>query len=307
MPHGAHAVPRWDERMQSLNSILVGVDIEQALLIAERAGTRLTLVHSTAHDRYLDPIGMGTIIVGEGPREEAMDRMLALVQDAIDREIECELVMDDRPAGEALVDRAERANADLLLVGKRSKAERDGRRLGRVSKKLVRSATMPLWIVSEDHVGPVRTIVAATDFSSVGNHAVAGAAALAQLFEARLFVVHAVPLEFLPSAAFGTDGFAARADVEQSARIRGATERLAELCDTLAGDVTFEVLDRPPYDALRDFVRDREADLLALGTASRHGLARFLVGNTAEWLVDSIDASLLAFPPSSIPGEPSRP
>lgn len=298
--------------MENLKSIVVGVDvtpsglgitegslraIDQALWVTERSGARLTFVHSTASDRYLDPVVGNTVVVGVGPREEAMDAMLALVERAQEQGIDCDLVLDDRTAGEALADRAARLEADLLLVGKRSSAERDGRRLGRVSKRLIRTSRVPVWVVSADHVGPVRTIVAATDFTAVGNQAVSGAAWLARWFDARLLVVHAVPLEFLPSASYAAEEFTARADEEQSARMRGARERLDELCASLSHPATPHVLDKPPYDALRDFAREQGADLLALGTAARHGISGFLVGNTAEWLVDAVEASILTFPP----------
>jgi nucleotide-binding universal stress UspA family protein len=298
--------------MEQLRSIAVGVDvdpagaslssgslraIEQALWLTERSAARLTLVHATALDRYFDPIGGNTVVVGVGPREEVLDQMLELVDRAEDQGIDCELVLDGRPADEALPDRAVRANADLLLVGKRSTAERDGRRLGRVSKRLIRTASVPVWVTSADHVGPVKTIVAATDFSAVGNHAAAGAAWLARLFRADLHVVHAVPLEFLPAESYAATEVVTVVGVERSARMQGARQRLDELCASLAVDATPHVLDRPPYDALSDFVLEKQADLLALGTASRHGIAGFLVGNTAEWLVDSVGASLLAFPP----------
>jgi len=299
--------------MEHLTCIMVGVDvepagrdissgsmraIEQALWITERSGARLVLLHSTAHDRYLDPIGMNTVIVGEGPREEVLDGLLELVERAGEQDIDCELVLDDRPAGDALVDRAVRSGADLILVGKRSEAERDGRRLGRVSKKLLRTSSVPVWVASADHIGPVKTIVAATDLSAVGNGAARNAAGLARLFEADLHVVHAVPLEFLPPANFPGEDVIAHADVEQSVRISGAKKRLDELCGEMPVEAHAHVLDRPPYDAVRDFAKEHEADLVVLGTASRHGLAGFLVGNTAEWLLDSIDASLLAFPPT---------
>ncbi len=272
--------------------------VEQALWAAKSLGARVSFLHSTARDRYLDPLGAGYVIVGEGPREEALERMQGLVDRAEGLGVDAELALDERDLSDFVQAFVAERGADVVFAGKRSRAERDGRRLGRASRRLMRSASAPVWVTSPAHAGAVQRIVAATDFSATADRALFLAAKLAERFHAELHVVHAVPLEFLPSADFGAETFYQSADVEQSARVQAARQRLREQCEALAVPAEAHVLDQPPYDALRDFARTRDADLVVLGTAARKGLAGFFIGNTAEWLIEELDASLLAVPPA---------
>ncbi len=270
--------------------------VEQALWLAERFGAQVTFLHSTARDRYFDPLSSGYVVVGEGPREETMVRLQELVDRARAQGLAAELVLDEAETTEFVKAFVERTGADVVLAGKRSSEERDGRRLGRVSKRLLRTSPAPIWVTNAAHAGPVRTIVAATDFSTTSEKVVTTAALLAERCEAELHVVHAVPIEFLPSADFGAEAFQHRADADQAERMHAARERLEALRSSLPVPATVAVLDGAPYDALRDHALEVRADLVALGTAARRGLAGFFIGNTAEWLVDSIEASLLVVP-----------
>jgi universal stress protein E len=300
------------EPLQDWKHVVVGVDLEpaqvgltggtqravdQALWIAARFGARVSFLHSTARDRYFDPVGSGYVVVGEGPRAEAMELLQGLVDRATREGLTAELVLDEQEPAELMRTFVERSRADLVVAGKRSREERDGRRLGRVSKRLLRTSPVPVWVTNAGHSGPVRTIVAATDFSPVSEAVVATAAHFAGRTGAALHVVHAVPIEFLPSADFGSESFQHRADLDQSERMSAARGRLEALRAVLPVPAIVHVLDRPPYDALRDYATEAQADVVALGTAARKGLAAFFIGNTAEWLVDAIDASLLVVPP----------
>jgi len=50
-------------------------------------------------------------------------------------------------------------------------------------------------------------------------------------------------------------------------------------------------------DVLLEAVEELEPDLVVLGTSSRRGIAGFLMGNTAERLLDRIPASILGVKP----------
>jgi len=300
------------ERKADWKHVVVGVDaepaevgltagtlraVDQAMWIAARYGAGITFLHSTARDRYFDPLGSGYVVVGEGPREETMVLLQELVERARREGLAAELVLDGQEPAELIRSFVERTGADLVVAGKRSTAERDGRRLGRVSKRLLRTSPVPVWVTNAGHSGPVKTVVAATDFSPVSEAVVATAAHFAQRTGAALHVVHAVPIEFLPSADFGSESFQHRADLDQSERMSAARGRLEALRANLPVPAIVHVLDRPPYDALRDYAAEAQADVVVIGTAARKGLAGFFIGNTAEWLVDSVDASLLVVPP----------
>ena len=279
--------------------------VDQALWLAGRVGARLSFVHSTTRDRYLDPLLGEYVIVGHGPTEAGGQALEGLLAEAESAGVTAELLLREEKPWLAVARFAESSGADLVMAGKRSRDERDGRRLGSQSKRLLRKCPVPVWVTSEAHAGEVRTIVAATDFTPVGDRAVWSAGALARILGARLHAVHAVPMEFLPSARYATTEFAARYEEEQSLRMKAARRSLDQVVQGLHGEVEAEahVLDRPAYDAVRDFAHERGADLVVLGTVSRGGLSGFLLGNTAERLLDGIEASLLAIKPEDWAGQ----
>ncbi|NNU15797.1 universal stress protein [Parvularcula sp. ZS-1/3] len=53
----------------------------------------------------------------------------------------------------------------------------------------------------------------------------------------------------------------------------------------------------PLHSALPDAIKDYSVSLMVLGTANRKGLAGLFIGNTAEWLIDRIETSLLVVKP----------
>ena len=52
-----------------------------------------------------------------------------------------------------------------------------------------------------------------------------------------------------------------------------------------------------PSHAILDEVKQRDPDLLVMGTLSRGGIAGLLVGNTAEKVLERVDCSLLTVKP----------
>ena len=49
-----------------------------------------------------------------------------------------------------------------------------------------------------------------------------------------------------------------------------------------------------PEDVIADIVQDVDAELVILGAPTRNGFSAFLIGNTAEMVIDSINCDLLA-------------
>lgn len=54
-----------------------------------------------------------------------------------------------------------------------------------------------------------------------------------------------------------------------------------------------------PGTEISQLVAKVEADLVVMGTVARTGIAGFLIGNTAEKILHSVDSSVLAVKPSS--------
>jgi len=125
----------------------------------------------------------------------------------------------------------------------------------------------------------LQRILVATDFSPHADRAFEWAAALARRFSAQLELVTSV---FVMPFAPGPPGIGIPADFTRGLR-EGAERRLAELAARAAGlRVTTTVLHEDPSSGICALAREHRADLLALGTRGRAGLAHVLLGSVAE-------------------------
>ena len=125
----------------------------------------------------------------------------------------------------------------------------------------------------------LKRILVATDFSPHADRAFEWAAALARRFSAELELVTSV---FVMPFAGGPPGVAMPADFVRGLR-EAAERRLGELAARAGGvRVTSTVLHEDPSSGICALARERRADLLALGTRGRAGLAHVLLGSVAE-------------------------
>lgn len=128
---------------------------------------------------------------------------------------------------------------------------------------------------------PPRLIVVPVDFGPASRTALALATHLARVTNAELVVLHVFAL---PPGGLGD--VAARMSREASARIiSDAREGVAAMIASLdrAGVRPRVVLEEgDPRTAIGELAAREHADLVVLGTHAREGLARLLIGSTAE-------------------------
>jgi nucleotide-binding universal stress UspA family protein len=127
----------------------------------------------------------------------------------------------------------------------------------------------------------VTHILVATDFSPHAERALEWGIALAKRFSARLHLVTSV---FVVPFSSGPPGSQMPADFLRGIR-DAADRRLSELSQRLTADglrVGYTVLHEDPSSGICALAREKEVDLLALGTRGRAGLAHVLLGSVAE-------------------------
>lgn len=126
----------------------------------------------------------------------------------------------------------------------------------------------------------IKRILAATDFSQLGNEAVRRAALLAAREDAELLLVHAFPRLAALDAAFGAgDGLPSRlraaAEVNLDARVDAA--RAAG-----AGRVRREIAEGSAHRAVADAAESFRPDLVVIGAHGKGALQQFFLGGTAS-------------------------
>ena len=292
--------------MQRLRHILVGVDLDpttgsltegsraaasRALWLAGRTGAGIEYLYST-HRNSEDELA-GKACSPEAGRAELEELSQAMGAGAVKLEV------TDAPPALALARRVVADTSDLVVVGKRNQAQSPDRLLGSISMQLVRGCPSPVWVVKAEQQQRHQAIVAATDLSAVGDRATEYGAFLAGAEECELWVVHAwqMTLELQMSASrLGQEEFESR----QKEIITAARDHILALpAVTDLGQRARPVVVRDaPSRAILAVVAESKPDLVVMGTISRSGVSGFLVGNTAERLLNMLDCSLLTVKPA---------
>lgn len=193
---------------------------------------------------------------------------------------------------------AMRASADLVVVG------RDPERsfFGGPALRILRNAPCPVWIAPSGSSGRPHRILAAIDPFETGTprdqldrSILEHAATIASAERAQLHVVHVWNTSGLPA------GSSARVWQEWRGAARAELQkRINRLVDQIAGDLetTQHLVEGEPAEAITSLARRAEIDLIVMGTVARTGVAGFLIGNTAEEVVQEARCSLLSVKPS---------
>ncbi|HEY0821322.1 MAG TPA: universal stress protein [Rhizobacter sp.] len=178
--------------------------------------------------------------------------------------------------------------AGLVVLGIAKDARMERIQLGSTVDALVRGSRVPVLNVRGRARGPYRHVVIATDFS---DHSMNALRVATSWFEgARLTLFHA----YIPPGASAEAGSTAddtwRASITQEYISHVAR---AELPDAVAARVQ-RVIERGETEALlADYVASADVDLVVLGSHGRSGIARALLGSTAENLLHTLDCDTL--------------
>ncbi|MEM7516847.1 MAG: universal stress protein, partial [Planctomycetota bacterium] len=182
-------------------AILVGLDIDrkedavhqgsrqaahQAAWLAKLMGARLRFVHSTFDDRLSNSVELTPVL-----RATLEDFVAEFMEDGL----EAELVVSSDRAWHVLIQEVLAGRGDLVVVGKREREREKGRKLGAVARKLLRKCPCPVWVVRPEHDLVYRLVLAATDFSEVGQRSINFAGMIAGANEGcELHIVHSYRL-----------------------------------------------------------------------------------------------------------------
>ncbi len=189
---------------------------------------------------------------------------------------------------------------------------------GSTDMHLLRKCPCPVWIMKDREKRAYQCIVAAVDTEHGGQDGqttglnrqileIASSLALSEFAE--LHIVHAWQVwgeGLLNTPRFN---FSKNGEVEQWVQNQKKAEEdkvasLGRELEAILGAETMEYLQPAmhnikgePQEVIPDYVRESGADLVVMGTVARTGIPGFIMGNTAESILSSIECSVLAVKP----------
>jgi nucleotide-binding universal stress UspA family protein len=190
---------------------------------------------------------------------------------------------------DAIVRAAETHGCDLIVTGV-ARYEPLGRLvLGSTVERLVRRSRLPLLIVRKRGRQAYRHVVAATDFSEASRHALEAAVRFFPLARLTLFHAYDVPMRMLVSDPAGhTQQFK---DLAAASSIEFLKQ--TDLKGWPGGKPEVLLEDGEPDRLLHDYARDKDIDLVALGSHGHSALFDVLLGSVAQRLLGLLPCDVL--------------
>lgn len=262
--------------------------VDQALTLARHHGASLVFV--TVLEHADSPIPGHENTVHDVLRERIGRHFERLVKRCENANLDVDVVIREGRAWHRLIEEINLTKADLVMVcPKRDDGPLEQLIHGSTTERLLRKSPAPVHVVcGRAHVPPKRILVP-VDFSDVSAGCIEVARAMAESSGAEVTVVHGVsyPNEIaLRREANGPELMAEyRKEVHADVRAKAAA---------LIGDapMEFTMTDQWIVDALPGLVTEGGFDLVVMGSVGRSGIVGFIVGNTAEKIFRTVDASL---------------
>jgi nucleotide-binding universal stress UspA family protein len=157
---------------------------------------------------------------------------------------------------------------------------------------MVRTATVPILITGPAIPG-IRRVLAAVDLSSAARPTLVAAERIADLYDAKLRVLHVVePMPLLPELP---------ASLTVNELVAFAENELEESVWPLIGRADAEQLVRRghPAETIAQDAAEWAADLIVVGTHGKGWVDRVLIGSVTERLLNSLPAAMLVVPVSA--------
>lgn len=178
---------------------------------------------------------------------------------------------------------------------------------GSTAMDLLRTCPCPVWILRPDRTPDFDRIVAAVDADATGpgaelNDAVLEiSAALAELENAELHIVHAWELwmeQLLRNRSRLREEDLQAMLKEKHDQVQADFQTLLQKLNLDNDKVASHLIKGSAGFTVPEFVLQQQADLLVMGTVCRTGIEGLLIGNTAETILNDVNASVLALKPN---------
>jgi nucleotide-binding universal stress UspA family protein len=197
-----------------------------------------------------------------------------------------------------------REQHDLVIINAEEKEGIRARLFGTTAMHLMRKCPCPVLVVKRAQIRPYTRILAAVAPSEhyskrdlLNPLILQLAGSMAHREAAELHVVH-VLWHF-------SDHTGIQHTTEEAQEAKGqVTLQHKQYFDALLGEANISslkpylhLLEGDPDERIPELVKEQNIDLLVMGTVCHTGIAGFLIGNTAEEILNQVDCSVLALKP----------
>ncbi len=286
--------------------------IRVALRIAEQSEAKIKLVRvlSTGSLFGVAAASEGTAIAAEvvrSERDKALSELYALAAECRNTSTaEISVDLHAGPVADVLEGYAQRHDIDLIVISTHARSGISRLSLGSVTDSLIRHTSIPVLVVkpATSYLNPqageaFRRVVVPLDGSTLAEEILPRILGLAKLEDAELILLHVLAAQSLSQKQIGDLNPAwweKDISLAQDYLVRMA-RKVRRNGVPVRTDI---VINENVANAIGDFARHEKADLIAIATHGRGGVARMLRGSVADAVMHSGRTSMLVFKPEKV-------
>lgn len=263
---------------------------DAAIVLADRLGATLTLVHSAAP--------------GQGPGLVPVQRRLLVEAERMrsGRAAVDPVLLRGFSAGDRLLEYIRQEPPALVVVASAVKAPLDRWAFGSVAEQIAQAAPAPTLVVRDAAAferwrekGPGLSVLVAVDLYAASDGVLKWVRTLRRAGPCTLTVCHL-------NAVARPPGYAAGDAAENSPRVQARLEREVrkKVRDVLGDEPDVNVVVRPthsqPAATLVSLARDNRADLIVIGTHQRRGLSRLFHASLSRAVLHDAETNVACVP-----------
>jgi universal stress protein E len=234
-----------------------------------------------------------------GLMHDAQERLREVVKPLENQGIPCRTLTLLGAAWLHLIHAVQKSGYDLVVTGTRGGSALRRILVGSTAQRLVRHCPAPVWVTRDQPWTPLKSVLAAIDFSEASEEVLRTAASVAVRAQARLEVLHVVEASHEIEAAGGSGDKPTLATERIDRAIREQVHEFINrtIGSMLPGGINIEWGEA--WEAISETAKRHESGLIVVGTVGRSGVPGILLGNTAEKVLYSSTCSVLAVKPPS--------
>ncbi|MGC4027412.1 MAG: universal stress protein [Steroidobacteraceae bacterium] len=303
--------------MSDLKRILVAVKApgarsqptaRKAAQIAAATGATLELFHAITTPLYVDAFAMEGLSLKDTQKQwrtravKQLERHAAALRESgATVEVSCDW---DFPAYEAVVRRAARTGADLIIAERHADKHVMPWLLRFNDWELLRRSPVPVLLVKHGQPWKKPAVLAAIDPqhsfakpAKLDDAILDAAAELAGALGGAMHAVHAYPAATPALIDYGTAAEKIGTNLEKRAAAAARKAFDAELADRGIPRSRQHLVAGHPVDVIPKLAKRLGARLVVMGGISRSGLKRLVIGNVAEQVLDALPCDVLVMKP----------
>lgn len=278
------------KRILAASDLSPGSDraVARAVLLARRHQAKLRVMHIVDDEL--------PAAIADRQKQDAEAALLRMVRSLAGEPLSIAFEVDVRLGAhdEAIIDSAERLDADLVVIGRHRRDVLLDLFRGSTGERIIRFGSRPVLVVNDRPEHDYGSLLVAVDFSAPCRNALEVACQLAPQADLRL--VHAFDIPFRGLLFGGTpmDQLAKKHQQQFLDMVQSQTRDFVATFSRPLDASRMIVREGAPVEVVLAAVEATRPDLLVAGTHGRSGLGRALLGSVAEALLARAPCDVLA-------------